>query len=456
MRSRFLTSAAAAAALLLALPAGALAAHPGEPVIRPSRAPWGDVAEAANSPDCGAHFCVHWAAFGVDAPSLVDRDVNGVPDYVERVLAVAENVHHEENEVLGWEPPFGDGTRGGGHDKTDIYLTELAGQQVFGYTATDPAQAEPGGGAPTHRSAYLVLDNDYSRFDYPGTKPGRDLKVTLAHEYNHVLQYGYDSLDVERDPWFAESSAVWMEDQVYNGINDYLRYVRRWVGTGKRTGMWKRPLTQGSMKEYGSAVWNEWLTHHYGRPILREAWADAAEAQPPGFGVAAYEAALRANGGFTFGHEFTRFAADVAEWRTGIGFRESYLYPDMPRQGTLTLDGAPQTRRLNHTTFSLIRIPPTEGAEVEVHVKAPEGIAAGLALVGREGSELHGTTVKAIDYRETGGELVARLPDPGRFRRITAVLVNADTQISGWEPFEEVWDYTGNDEPFEVSAEVVG
>jgi hypothetical protein len=256
-----------AAALALALPATALAAHPGEPGIRPSRTPW-DVSEAADSPDCGPHFCVHWAATGIDAPSRADLNHDGIPDFVERVLAVAENVHHVENEVLGWPAPLGDGTSGGGHDKTDIYLTELAGEQVFGYTATDPAESGLEG-APTQRSAYLVLDNDYSRFDYPGTKPGRDLKVTLAHEYDHVLQYGIAAEDVERDPWFAESSAVWMEDQVYNGINDYLRYVRRWVGTGKRTGMWKRPLTQGSMKEYGSAVWNEWLAHHFGRPIIR-------------------------------------------------------------------------------------------------------------------------------------------------------------------------------------------
>jgi hypothetical protein len=453
MRSRFLISAAAAATLLVALPGMAIAAHPGEPGIRPSRTPW-DIAEAADSPDCGAHFCVHWAAIGIDAPSRTDRDGDGIPDYVERVLAVAENVHHVENEVLGWPAPLGDGTRGGGHDKTDIYLTELAGEQVFGYTATDPAETGPGGAAPTRRSAYLVLDNDYSRFDYPGTKPGRDLKVTLAHEYDHVLQYGIAADDVERDPWFAESSAVWMEDQVYNGINDYLRYVRRWVGTGKRTGMWKRPLTQGSMKEYGSAVWNEWLAHHYGRPIVRQAWADAAEAQPPGFAVAAYEEAIRAAGGSTFGHEFTRFAADVAEWRTGTGFRESSFYPDMPRQGTLTLGGAPQTRRLNHTTFTLIRVPATEGSAVEVHVTAPEGIAAGLALVGRVGSGRDGHTVKSVAYREEGGELVARLPDPGRFKRITAVVVNADTKTDGYDPGEEAWHYTGNDEPFEISGEL--
>src|ERR1700749_1092928 len=118
MRSRLLISTAAAA-LLAALPGIALAAHPGEPGIRPSRTPW-DVAEAPASPACGAPFCVHWAAQGMYPPSRADRDLDGIPDYVERVLAVAENVHHVENEVLGWPAPPRDGTRGGGHAKTDI------------------------------------------------------------------------------------------------------------------------------------------------------------------------------------------------------------------------------------------------------------------------------------------------------------------------------------------------
>ncbi len=60
----------------------------------------------------------------------------------------------------------------------------------------------------------------------PAPSRSRTCEVTFAHEYNHILQFGYDAY---QDPWFAEASATWMEDQVYNGINDYLRYVRRWV-----------------------------------------------------------------------------------------------------------------------------------------------------------------------------------------------------------------------------------
>ena len=95
--------------------------------------------------------------------------------------------------------------------------------------------------------------------------------MTLAHEYNHILQFGYDAY---QDAWFAESTATWMEDQVYNGIDDYLRYVRRWV---KR---WDTPLTTSSIKEYGSAVWNQWLARRYGGSIVRQAWARAIHVQP--------------------------------------------------------------------------------------------------------------------------------------------------------------------------------
>ncbi|HEY2052711.1 MAG TPA: MXAN_6640 family putative metalloprotease [Solirubrobacterales bacterium] len=403
------------------------------------------VPEAPESPDCGAHFCVHWVDQGLDAPRLKDTNGDGIPDYVERVLALAEHVHEIENEKLGWREPLSDGTLGGGEGETDIYLAEI-GPQLFGYASPDRGQTEEGGGAPRHLHGYLVLDNDYEPFEYPHTTQGRDLKVTIAHEYNHILQFGYDA---NEDAWFAESTAVWMEDQVYNGIDDYLRYVRRWVQLSEA------PLTANSLKEYGSAVWNEWLAHHYGRALIRQAWADAGQVRPDGFAVGAYESAIRAAGGPGFGHDFTRFAADVAEWRTGIGFRESYLYPDMPRQGSLVLGAPPLTRDLNQTTFSLLGVPASTGRAVEVEVTAPEGVAAGLALVGRVGSELHGDTVKSVAYSRTGGTLTARLDDPARFQRITAVVVNADTDIAGYSFARQDWVYEGEAEPFGVSGRIV-
>jgi hypothetical protein len=449
------------AALLLAL-AAAPAAHASlKPFIMPQSRPTESrprptdkpdpnrnaysVPEAKGSPACSRHFCVHWVDQGLDAPDLADKNGDGIPDFVDRVLQVAEHVHHVENDKLGWREPRSDGREGGRDGKTDVYLSQIGGE-LFGYAAPDRGQADKQHRIPRRLHGYLVLDNDYSAFEFPGTKPLSDLEVTFAHEYNHILQFGYDAY---QDPWFAESTATWMEDQVYNGIDDYLRYVRRWVK------LWETPLTTSSIKEYGSAVWNQWLARRYGEAIIRKAWAGAIEAKPGGFSVASYERALRAGGDPSFSRDFTRFAAALPEWRTGEGFRESYLFPGMQRQGHLPLDGRRLTRLLNHTTFQLLRVRAGSGRAVEVSLTAPRGTAAGLALVGRIGSARHGRAVRRIAYRPGGGRLEVRLSRPGRFKRITAVVVNADARAKGFSARRLDWLYLTDGLPFEVSGRIV-
>src|SRR4051812_7724553 len=405
MRNRRRHLVGTSAALLLALAAVPAAQASKKPFILPQARPTEErprptedpdpnrnaysVPEAKKSPACSRHFCVHWVDQGLDAPDPTDRNRNGVPDFVERVSKVAEHVHDVENEKLGWREPRSDGRQGGRNGKTDVYLSQIGGE-LFGYAAPDRGQATKDHRIPRWLHGYLVLDNDYSAFEFPHTKPQNDLEVTFAHEYNHILQFGYDAY---QDPWFAESSATWMEDQVYNGIDDYRRYVRRWVK------LWETPLTASSIKEYGSAVWNQWLARRYGEAIVRQAWAGAIRAKPGGFSVSSYERAIRAAGPSDFSRDYTRFAAAVAEWRTGKGVRESRLYPDVPRQGHLPLGGRGLTRSLNHTTFQLLRVQARSGRAVLVHLTAPRGTTAGLALVGRIGSERQGRTVSRVNYK---------------------------------------------------------
>jgi uncharacterized protein DUF6055 len=392
---------------------------------------------------------VHWVAVGIDSPKLIDADGatdgDGIPDFVERVQRVAERVHSVENRKLGWRDPKSDGSKGGGKGKTDIYLTQIGGA-LFGYAAPDRNQATEEHRLPRRLYGYLVLDNDYDPFQFPGTKPEEVLEVTLAHEYNHIIQFGYDAY---QDAWFAESTAVWMEDQVFNGIDDYLRYVRRWVHR------YDTPLTANSIKEYGSAVWNQWLVRRYGRSIVRKAWARAIRAKPGGFSVAAYDAAIRAAGGSDFSRDFARFARDVAEWRTGSIFREGPLFPDVSRQGSLSTNGEAFARSLNHTTFQLMRVEARGGRAVVIDAEAPRGAAAGVALVGRIGTERHGRVVSRLRFKRGGGRIAVRLPRPGRFDRITAVLVNADARAVGFSARRLDWNYLTDTAPFEVRARVV-
>lgn len=464
---------AAIALLLAAAPAGAagpdgseravptLAAPGQKPFLTPQRRPTErrarptddpdpnrnayTVPEAPRSPRCSRHFCVHWVAEGIDAPSLADAGGDGIPNFVEQVLRVAERVHEVENGKLGWREPKSDGRRGGRRGKTDIYLSQIGGE-LFGYAAPDRGQATKEHRIPRRLHGYLVLDNDYSPFEFPGTKVAEDLKVTLAHEYNHILQFGYDAF---QDPWFAESTATWMEDQVFNGIDDYLRYVRRWVRR------WDTPLTASSIKEYGSAVWNQWLARRYGPEVVRRAWARAIHLRPGGFSAGAYDAAIRAAGRSDLGHDFAHFATAVAEWRTGEGFRESERFPDMQRQGALPLSGRPLTRLLDHTTFTLLRVPARGGGTVVVRGVAPRGIAASLALVGRLGSERRGRTVTRLAYSRGGGRLSVRLRNPVRYSRITAVVANADADAGGFSARRLDWGYLTDQAPFEIRGELL-
>jgi hypothetical protein len=175
--------------------------------------------------------------------------------------------------------------------------------------------------------------------------------------------------------------------------------------------------------------------------------------RPGGFSVAAYDRAIRRAGRSDFNRDFTLFCRDVAEWRTTRIFREGDLYRDFPREGGIVAGGKVRTRLLNHTTFQMLRVR-ARGRAIRIDVTAPARAAAGVALVGRIGSEQRGRTVSRVAYRRRGGRLSVRLARPRRFSRITAVLVNADTRALGFSPRSLDWNYLTDTAPFRARVRV--
>jgi hypothetical protein len=388
-----------------------------------------------NPPYCSLHYCIHWVDSGPDAPSLADTNNNGVPDYVEMADGVMEHVYQVENVDLAWRPPNPDGGLGG-NDKTDVYIKDLGAQRIFGYSAPDPGQT----GNSEH--AYLVLDNDYSQSQYPRySNPLPAMEVTAAHEYNHVLQFGYDTLE---DTWMFEATAVWMEDKVYDDVNDYISYVNSW------TQLSQVPITRFNsndstdplnIKVYGDAVWNRFLDAHYGQDVIRGAWEQSLHANPPSFAPAAYDRSLALHGDGGFFNVFTDFVAHLPEWRAAAdGFHDGSLWPDIQRVRTqLRADGPGLTGSLDHTAFALVNVEPATASRIKLVASLPAGTRGAIALVGRTGDPLTGTPTIALTRLPKGGAGTVVLNDPGAFERVTAVLVNADASESGFSNSTGDW-----------------
>ena len=165
---------------------------------------------------CTTRFCVHWVTRGSERPSLVDRNRNGRPDYIDKTVRTMNTVWRKEIGSFGYKKPRSDSLSGSHHGgnpngRIDIFIANIGNRGLYGYCTTD----DPRINRNTHRqnSAYCVFDNDFRRAEFTTGAFGlAALKVTAAHEFFHAIQFAYDTFD---DRAFMEGTATWMEDEVF-------------------------------------------------------------------------------------------------------------------------------------------------------------------------------------------------------------------------------------------------
>ncbi len=399
-------------------------------------------------PLCDANFCIHSVGSGEDAPS---------PGMAALALAEANAVREFENGTLGWREPPSDGD-----GRVDIYLKELGEVGLFGFANKDAGQRG------RSRYSYLVIDDDFDPAQYGGADPLESLRFTLAHEYAHVLQYGYDAF---ADGWHFESSAVWMEQRMYPAINDWLRFVEdRTSGEGWRS-LTERSLTYfeptpgepGALdaraaKPYGDVVWNSFLSSKYGSAgdaLQRGAWERSNGVERAS--TDSYHAAIRAAGGRGLSEDFAAFSAAVAEWKVPTSrFPVPAKLPDVERRGKLVRDGRAALLAMDHLTFAFYDVRETAGP-IRLAASFPAGTSAAVALVARSGAIDRGAVTTHLRELPDGGLGAVTLRRPTRFYasggRITAVLVNSDASHgSSWDDKVGDWPWARDNQP--VTARV--
>lgn len=171
------------------------------------------------------NFRIFYTLAGEDAVQVQDQNGNGIPDYVEAVAQALEHSWEVQINTLGWAQPPPDGHLGG-DERYDVYLEDLD-LSIAGYASDSDALSWVADNPRTRlieeyaAFSYMGLDNDFSELEeVPDLTidPLDYMRTTVAHEFNHALQYGYDGQ--EPHGWLWEATATWAETYVYPYVRD--------------------------------------------------------------------------------------------------------------------------------------------------------------------------------------------------------------------------------------------
>lgn len=201
-----------------------------------------------------ADFRLHYTTEGRDAAT---------PEYARAVADTLQRMLDTEINQVGWAAPVRD--RDG---RYRAYVGEADGfmgyakpmQMVFDNPSTQVRERAAA-------RAVLVIDNDFRGMGKAASQESL-MHATVAHEFNHVVQYGYDA--EEGLNWLYESTASWMETIAAGVDQDATDYVQTDFGAPQLC--WTTP-TQG----HNYAQWTllQSLADQYGNGIVVRLWENS-------------------------------------------------------------------------------------------------------------------------------------------------------------------------------------
>ncbi|MFH2056943.1 MAG: FlgD immunoglobulin-like domain containing protein, partial [bacterium] len=138
------------------------------------------------------------------------------------------------------------------------------------------------------------------------------------------------------NPFWLEMSAVWMEEQCYDKVNDYYYYLPEYI---KYVHLSLRFFEANSLYPYGSAIFPIYLSETFGQGIVKTIWENCATLKGMNFLYGALQDAIdqHSNGTRAFEDVF----AEYSRWLFFTGGRKPYFfeeaanYPKIPDTDTL-------------------------------------------------------------------------------------------------------------------------
>ena len=210
------------------------------------------------------NFRIHYTTIGRNAVSGADNNANNIPDYIENVSNILNFVAQKIRDEMGFFLPPGDGHYSneydnGGSNHFDIYVRQLS-SNYYGYTQFEQYAQGNGDNENTSEiieknaiTSYLTIRNNYVNFNQ--NSEIENIQVTIAHEYFHSVQIGYDGWE---KVWLLEATAAWMEDKLFDDVNDIYQYMKDWFRYPYRS------LDDSGNHHYGSFIFFEYIEQHMG------------------------------------------------------------------------------------------------------------------------------------------------------------------------------------------------
>lgn len=409
------------------------------------------------TPVCGTNVCIHYVTTTADAVAADDTaPSNGISDYVDLALQIFQNeVWATEVTTMGYRAPKSDVTsvNNGSSSvdltgtKFDVYLANLGDDFLYGYCTTDDPHFDHGSHYKFFdASAYCVVDNDFAEQIFSNHTAPQNLQVTAAHEFFHAVQFSYDAFE---DQWILEATATWMEDEIYDDVNDNLQYLHSGPLGRPHIPLDRSSISQTDFHVYGDWIFFRYLSETFNPGLVRLIWnrADASgdtdAGGPDGIGpddysIQAVARVLSARGGFR--SRFADFGWMNRVARVPDVYEEGAAnhYPQSPLTdpaNTLRKSSPSRSKspKLDHQTNAYYEFKRGTGfsatAKLKVILNLPDrstGSAASV-LVYKKNGNISPLTLGIT----SAGDGTFKVPFGSGVAKVVVILTNASTRYVG-------------------------
>lgn len=206
------------------------------------------------------HIRVWWATEGSHQPPGADDNQSGIPDYVELVAEIGDEVG-ELVEAEGWKrpltPPLGAPAQE--PEPVDLFLVDFtAGDGNFRAEECDHVDGRP------VCAGHLRVDNNFQPLYYPSREYA--LRVVVSHEFFHAVQNAYHA---EMPPWWLEAGATWFQEYYWQEQDDFERLANIYFETPDRS-LHDRQRGPFDSFAYGASIFAYFLEQNIGADGLRQ------------------------------------------------------------------------------------------------------------------------------------------------------------------------------------------